>query len=55
MVAPQDFALNQLERDLGGCREAAESFFPFPLPPGPGSSFAPLELRGLGLRVVARV
>lgn len=37
----EDFALNQLERDLGGCREAAESFFPFPLPPGPFSAGSP--------------
>jgi len=34
----EDFALNQLERDLGGCREVADSFFPFPLPPGPFSA-----------------
>lgn len=32
-----DFALNQLESDLGGTRELETNFFPFPLPPGPGS------------------
>ena len=30
----EDFALNQLEEDLGGTRKLADSFFPFPLPPG---------------------
>ena len=35
-----DFALNQLEKDLGGTRELADSFFPFPLPPG--ASLVPL-------------
>ena len=30
----EDFALNQLERDLGGTREVETEFFPFPLPPG---------------------
>ena len=30
-----DFALNQLESDLGGTRELETNFFPFPLPPGP--------------------
>ena len=29
-----DFALNQLESDLGGTRELETNFFPFPLPPG---------------------
>lgn len=31
----QDFALHQLEQDLGGSREAFTTFFPFPLTPGP--------------------
>ncbi|CAK9041361.1 unnamed protein product [Durusdinium trenchii] len=31
----QDFALNQLEEDLGGTRRLETTFFPFPLPPGP--------------------
>ena len=30
----QDFALNQLEEDLGGTRRLETTFFPFPLPPG---------------------
>lgn len=30
----EDFALNQLESDLGGTRDLEKSFFPFPLPPG---------------------
>jgi len=31
----QDIAPHQLEADLGGTRPVAETFFPFPLPPGP--------------------
>jgi len=31
----QDFALNQLEEDLGGTRPKETVFFPFPLKPGP--------------------
>ena len=30
----EDFALNQLEEDLGGTRPLDTKFFPFPLPPG---------------------
>jgi hypothetical protein len=31
----KDFALHQLEEDLGGSRPVIEDFFPFPCPPGP--------------------
>lgn len=31
----EDFALHQLEEDLGGTRPMATTFLPFPLPPGP--------------------
>mmetsp|Transcript_64606 Transcript_64606/g.199965 ORF Transcript_64606/g.199965 Transcript_64606/m.199965 type:complete len:487 (-) Transcript_64606:173-1633(-) len=31
----EEFALHQLERDLGGSRQPAEQFLPFPLQPGP--------------------
>lgn len=31
----QDFALHQLEKDLGGSREIVNQFYPFPLVPGP--------------------
>merc|ERR1719183_1719615 len=34
-VLHQDFALHQLESDLGGSRPPVNSFFPFPLCPGP--------------------
>lgn len=40
----KDFALHQLEEDLGGSRQLATEFLPFPLPPGPfeaGSSAEP--------------
>lgn len=30
-----EFALHQLEQDLGGTRPNLEEYFPFPLPPGP--------------------
>lgn len=36
-----DFALNQLESDLGGTRELETNFFPFPLPPGPFTAGTP--------------
>lgn len=36
-----DFALNQLESDLGGTRELETNFFPFPLPPGPFTAGSP--------------
>eukprot|EP00434_Breviolum_minutum_P001505 symbB.v1.2.001328.t1/scaffold57.1/size370615/37 len=36
-----DFALNQLESDLGGTRELETNFFPFPLPPGPFTAGCP--------------
>lgn len=34
-VLRKDFALHQLETDLGGTREIDKVFFPFPLPAGP--------------------
>lgn len=40
----KDFALHQLENDLGGSRPEVKEFFPFPVPPGPfaiGSSAGP--------------
>ena len=53
----EDFAVNQLEEDLGGSRKIGETFFPFPLPPGASLSVlqgnsSPAEitsLKGLGV------
>merc|ERR1712217_265774 len=47
-----DFALHQLEDDLGGTRPKLTQFFPFPLPPGPfeaGSNKGPNESAATGV------
>uniref|UniRef100_A0A7S1WR55 CRAL-TRIO domain-containing protein n=1 Tax=Alexandrium catenella TaxID=2925 RepID=A0A7S1WR55_ALECA len=51
----EEFALHQLESDLGGSRSPVEQFFPFPLQPGPFRAGCALGPDGDAVRGAHRV